>query len=155
MQEQTPSLFSEHMKIVQVTSRTLNTANYLIRHADRYTYLTCIHESRLKYTKYFIGYVGNKPVCLTGFNTHKWGYASRTFSNTCSVIHEKYANSGYMSEMKNRLYTYLEVCGIDEVDVQISHGNRQSILTHNMLGFQMLMNFEGHTFMRLKFNNEE
>jgi RimJ/RimL family protein N-acetyltransferase len=147
IKEQTPDLTTSRLTIKQVTDETLELVNHLMCFSNDYTYITRITRTRLRHTKYFIAFVDQKPVCVSGFNMHEWGYDTKTFSILGNVTVPGYEEHNYMKEMRTALLTYLTEFGFTRVSVQIHQDGKTSIKMHEELGFTHVKSSMDHVFM--------
>lgn len=149
MRENTRDLKDGDIRISQVTGNNLNRANQFLKDHREYQYQSRIRMKDLNWRKYFLCYVDNVLVCMTGFACHTWGYETRTFSNICDVIHTSYRNTDHLSRMKMMIFSYLSDFGVKEVDIQINSLNVDGLLMNNRLGFQRIKQHDDHVYMRL------
>ncbi len=149
IQEETPTLMSERMRITQVTTELLQDVNFLMRHSNGHVYNTNITPNTLKRAKYFIGYVDDIPVAITGFRMVRWGYTSFRFTTTGSVTSESYRREGYMTELKSTLFKYITELGVCSIYTCVHKNNIANISIAMKFGFVKNKMFKSHVFMRL------
>ncbi len=152
IREETPVLFSKRLRIVQVTPELVEVANYLISQGGRNILVKNITKDTLNKTKYFIGYVGDVPVAITGFKMSKWGYSSSQFNNTSDVTNKDYRRKGYMVELKLMIYRYIKQLGVQYIHIHIQKGNKVSIALAEKIGFVREKTYKDNVFMKLNLN---